>query len=243
MSGPKVVRIVTREEIIASCEEHLARLDAALQAWTRTGRRNDVIADADIAATEQRCDMLRRLLSQEEFLLLQKQVPEEIAFLEADTQRRLAGAVAKAASERTRRRRRVDAAKAMAAELRARGIQAPPALAASLAKLAASDGEGMAGDPVFAEAFALLADNNAVEATAEKTHEIAARLSEGSRIASFAQWRTANLERDDDHRLARIDAMIAELAALDAAIARSFETRLEAMRAPFQASRAASTDP
>jgi hypothetical protein len=227
MSGPKVVRIVTREEIIATCERHLARLDAAFEAWTRMGRRNKVITDHDVAATEQRRDRLRRLLAQEEFLLLQNQVPDEIAFLEADMQRRLAEAVAKAASERTRRRRRVDAAKAVAAELRAKGIQAPPALAASLAKLAASDGGDTAGDPVFAEAFGLLAGNNAVEATSEKTREIAARLSKGSRTASYAQWRAANLERDDDHRLARIDTLIAELAVLDTEAARPFETRLE----------------
>ena len=227
MSGPKVVRIVTREEIIATCERHLARLDAAFEAWTRMGRRNNVIADADIAATEQRRDRLRRLLAQEEFLLLQNQVPDEITFLEADMQRRVAEAVAKAASERARRRRRIHAAKAVTAELRAKGIQAPSALAACLAELAASDGDSAAGDPVFAEAFALLASNNAVEAISKKTREIADRLSEGSCTASLAQWRAADLERDDDHRLARIDVMIAELAVLDAEAARPFETRLE----------------
>ena len=31
MSGPKVVRIVTREEIIAICKDHLAQLEVALQ--------------------------------------------------------------------------------------------------------------------------------------------------------------------------------------------------------------------
>ena len=33
MSGPKVVRIVTREEILALCEGQLARVDAALADW------------------------------------------------------------------------------------------------------------------------------------------------------------------------------------------------------------------
>jgi hypothetical protein len=116
---------------------------------------------ADIAANVERRHNLRRLLTQEDFLLLQKQVPDEIAFLESDMQRRVAEAVAKAASQRARRRRRIHAAKAVTAELRAKGIQATPALAASLAKLAAADGDDTAGDPVFAEAFALLAVNNA----------------------------------------------------------------------------------
>jgi hypothetical protein len=40
MSGPKVVRIVTREEILGICHGQLARVDAALAEWTRKGRRN-----------------------------------------------------------------------------------------------------------------------------------------------------------------------------------------------------------
>ncbi|MGE8334829.1 hypothetical protein, partial [Pseudomonas laurylsulfatiphila] len=33
MSGPKVVRIVTREEILAICDGHLQRLELALARW------------------------------------------------------------------------------------------------------------------------------------------------------------------------------------------------------------------
>ena len=39
MSGPKVVRIVTREENEAICRGMLARIDAALEEWAETGRR------------------------------------------------------------------------------------------------------------------------------------------------------------------------------------------------------------
>ena len=35
MSGPKVVRIVTREELVAESTALLARLDAAIQQWQR----------------------------------------------------------------------------------------------------------------------------------------------------------------------------------------------------------------
>lgn len=44
MSGPKVVRIVTREEHEAICRGMLARIDAALEQWAETGRRNDCLA-------------------------------------------------------------------------------------------------------------------------------------------------------------------------------------------------------
>ena len=51
MSGPKVVRIVTREEIIATCKDILAQLEAEVRQWERVGRRNDLLSDHDIAAT------------------------------------------------------------------------------------------------------------------------------------------------------------------------------------------------
>ncbi|BBI42545.1 hypothetical protein ALP64_204920 [Pseudomonas syringae pv. actinidiae] len=39
MSGPKVVRIVTREEIIAICEGHLQRLERAVNRWQTQATR------------------------------------------------------------------------------------------------------------------------------------------------------------------------------------------------------------
>ena len=52
MSGPKVVRIVTREEIIALCQRQLARLDAHIESWTSTGRRHGVVSEAEAEEME-----------------------------------------------------------------------------------------------------------------------------------------------------------------------------------------------
>ena len=86
MSGPKVIRIVTREEIIAICRGMLARLDAAIASWRRIGERNGTVDAADVAATEKRRDALRALLAKDRVVELQAQVGNEIAFLKADTQ-------------------------------------------------------------------------------------------------------------------------------------------------------------
>lgn len=48
MSGPKVVRIVTRGELLAFCEGILARLDAAVEEWIKIGRRNDTLTEAEV---------------------------------------------------------------------------------------------------------------------------------------------------------------------------------------------------
>ena len=105
MSGPKVIRIVTREEIIAICR-------GCWRASTPRSPRGDASANAtersdaaDIAATEKRRDALRALLAKDRFVELQAQVGNEIAFLKADTQDRLAHA-ASAAAEAARAARR-----------------------------------------------------------------------------------------------------------------------------------------
>jgi hypothetical protein len=100
MSGPKVVRIVTREEIIAICKDHLAQLEVALQRWERVGRRNQLLNDEDVKRARKRQAELRALLATDRFTELQKQVPDEIAYLQSDTQRRLSEAASKAASKR-----------------------------------------------------------------------------------------------------------------------------------------------
>ena len=92
MSGPKVVRIVTREEIVEICNDHLARLEASLKQWERVGRRNELLSEKEVAGTRMRHANLRALLAADRFTDLQKQVPEEIAYLKGDTERRLAQA-------------------------------------------------------------------------------------------------------------------------------------------------------
>jgi hypothetical protein len=100
MSGPKVVRIVTREELIANCEKHLARLEAALQRWEKVGRRNGLLSDEEIKRAHKRSAELRSLLAVDQFTKLQQHVPDEIAHFKADMERRLSEAAARAAAAR-----------------------------------------------------------------------------------------------------------------------------------------------
>ena len=51
MSGPKVVRIVTREEIIATCKDILAQLEVEIRRWEKIGTRNELLSDDEIDAT------------------------------------------------------------------------------------------------------------------------------------------------------------------------------------------------
>lgn len=74
MSGPKVVRIVTREEIIATCQAHLARLDAAARAYAEFCQKRGLASGDELAALEKRRIALHALLAAGRFLDLQKRV-------------------------------------------------------------------------------------------------------------------------------------------------------------------------
>ena len=121
MSGPKVISIITREEIIAICERHLARLDVVIAEWIRSGTRNGTITDEDIAAVNARRESLKRLLSEDRFVELQKQVPAEISFLQADAQRRLQKAAAAAIERRQAARRNERTARMLLVALKTAG--------------------------------------------------------------------------------------------------------------------------
>ena len=126
MSGPKAFRIVTRAEIISICRRNLARLDAAIEVWISACQRNGTIDQADIDKVIARRDELRGLLATDKFIELQKQVPAEISYLQADAERRAEKAAeAEAQSKRALRRMKGRRPGAYSPALESSGIQIP----------------------------------------------------------------------------------------------------------------------
>lgn len=113
MSGPKVVRIVTREEILAICAAQIARVEAAISEWIRIGRRNDCTTEDEEAAATRKIATFRGLLAADRFGDLQKKAPAEIALLHEDMQRRLANVADAEAAARSAERRRTEAQAAL----------------------------------------------------------------------------------------------------------------------------------
>lgn len=202
MSGPKVVRIVTREEILEICNGMLARVDAALAEWTRVGKQQDCIDEDALAATRGRRDELAGLIAADRFTELQKQAPIEEAFLRQDIQVRLAKVAAKQAAARSRQRRERQAATSLLRTLKSRGDLLDPELERRLAR-----GEADA----LAEGFQLLSNR---ADTPAGSRDLAARLGEGAEQQSFATWLAAQPAADHDPAIARIELRIAELSPL-----------------------------
>ncbi|MCW5505464.1 hypothetical protein IGA68_21305, partial [Pseudomonas aeruginosa] len=178
MSGPKVVRIVTREEAIATCERDLQRLDKALARWENQASRLAQLSDAERAAAHARRASLHALLEQERWLDVQLQVKIESEFLKRDLAEREERAIRQAAETRQQHRRLQENASALLQALDARPDAASAALRQTLHTLA----DGVLRDDaeaLLAQGFAALASAPAEERLSEAQRELAQRLKTG----------------------------------------------------------------
>ena len=223
MSGPKVIRIVTRDEIIALCEGHLIRLNTAVEEWLKVGRRNDMLTEVEIAATRARQAGLRRLLEQDRFLELQKAVPDEIHFLAVDQETRLTHAAAEKAKARSAQRQTEAAAIAVLKALEQKGVSVPDDLRSSLQEAATGHAEGAAA---ISKAFTLLSTEK-TSAVSDHQRELAERHKDKDDRLTFNDWLAANSPAGDDEELTRLNLRVAELAVILGEWATAeFETRL-----------------
>jgi hypothetical protein len=236
MSGPKVVRIVTHEEIVAICEGHLARLNAAADEWVRVGRRNGLLTDAEISATLSRREALRSLLAQGRFMDLQKSVPAEISFLQADQEARLVGAATERAKARAVRSRTEAAAASLLKALERRGVVVPADLRVALEDAASSRSDGVAA---ISRAFTLLSGEKDT-AVSDIQRRLADALKETDDRQSFTQWLATQAGGGEDEGSARLYFRIAELAViLGEGATTEFEERLRRISSSETSSRRA----
>ncbi|MBX9792790.1 MAG: hypothetical protein K2Y02_00680 [Burkholderiaceae bacterium] len=202
MSGPKVVRIVTREEHEAICRGMLARIDAALEQWAETGRRNDCLDAPTVEAACRRRDALAALAAEGKFAEMQAQAPAEESFLRSDMRFRLEKAAAAKAAARTHARRRCEAVETLGRAAAAAGVVLSNEVMRGLA-----DGE----EAALAEGFRALAASRPASGRASA---LAEQLSRGEEALSFANWLAAQPAAPTDPDVERIEARLDELLAL-----------------------------
>ena len=100
MSGPKVVRIVTLEEVQAICRRLMAQVDGAGEAQRRLAKRLGLL-DADLEESlTGRMGRLRELYAAGRWMELQKLASNTLAFYPAERERLVAQAAAAAEAAR-----------------------------------------------------------------------------------------------------------------------------------------------
>lgn len=211
MSGPKVVRIVTREEIIALCNGLLQRLQHAAERWQRQAQRVGALDQAELAATQARHARLQALLAEDRFSELQRAVPVEIEFLQRDLREREAQAIERATQQRQQGRQIQQSASAVINALHASGESVDSSVLDNLAQLA-RDPQRSDADRVLAQGLAQLAKPAAAPALSQAQRALAEQLKGPEITPSYAQWLAAHSpDTVRDQRLQRIDRHIVEL--------------------------------
>ncbi len=242
MSGPKVIRIVTREEIEAICRRRLAIVDAVIKEFRAVLKRHGGLTserEEELSRSRQR---LQGLFQSEKFVDLQKQAVAVADFLRSETERVRREAIAAAEAARTRRSRLVDAARSVKNAIEAAGGTAPADLQTVAHGVATADEAALTSmQNIVDKAFRILVPVPAsgIAEPSAKQRELAGRLGAGVTGQSFAEWlssRQAELEPRD----ARLVSVLAEIETLgDPALIHAYAERAAKIDAETSAKRRA----
>ena len=220
MSGPKVVRVVTREELVAAGEELLNRLNMSLADWTEECALFEGATAEDAVLATSRREELEELLRSDKFGDFELAASAEIAFLEADSARRREAAARAAGAERARQTSGRQIANVLLRTIGDLSATARSELErASKGELSVSE-----LDRVLSQATgALLRTESA--SLSESHRNLAARLGEGA-VQSIEEWGAQRTKLDA--RLQELHVGLTELEFLgDVAGAADFLQRLE----------------
>lgn len=209
MSGPKVVRVITREELVAAGESILRRLDRALAEWDRACTAVGVSPDDQMASKERR-NALEQMLRADRFAEFGQAAVAEIDFLGADADRRRERAAQAFAQERAR----LHSGKELARELLRQA--APDAPERFELERAAAGKLGLKDlDAVLARSRRTLFQPDIPQLGANQ-RALAARLAIGEKAEDFEVWRRKLLASSP--RLETLFGYISELELLGQAV-------------------------
>ena len=231
MSGPKVVRIVTREEVEAICRGLIASFEHAAAELKHCAERHDLWTKELEAAITDKRRALGKMFERERWIDIQKHAPLEAEFLRDETQRMKSAVISKAEAARGARRRIVDAAGSLAAALESAGRAVPTELRGLAARASsASDAELASMQAVLNAAFSELKDAASPARATGEQQELANRLGKGETHTTYADWLVANTPTSESD--ARLDRLLAEIEVLEhAEAARGFAARAAAIAA------------
>jgi len=227
MSGPKVITIVSLEEVIDTCLVLLAQVDAEIADWTRIGHRNDVISTADEAAIAQSRASLATMLELGQHVSLQKEAPQLVQRLRSDMDQRLAQAETARLGTARLIRSLLFTATTVLRQANDAGIELPPDVAELLQKASL----GKCGDIALMEAAILkgLALTKPRQSISSTLSGVSQQLSSNSKADSLDDWLSRNTDLpSSDKRFTDADRLITQIRVLDQRFASDpFEHRLQ----------------
>lgn len=239
MSGPKVVRIVTVEEVRAICRRLMAQVEAGGTDLSRVAKRLGVVDSSLEASLAGKSQQLKEMFAQSRWMELQKLAADILAFYPAERLRLQDEATARAEAARSRRRRLADGARTIAEALRAAGEPIPGDLAQVIASAANAPAKALDDmERAVGAALSGVPGRTADAAGAKAAADLAGRLSTGEATTTLIDWlSTRTITPSPAER--RLDRLVAELEVLDGVEATRLADRIAGVAGEVSASRRA----
>jgi len=228
MSGPKVVRVVTREERIENCEGLLAQLDAVTRALKADAARLDDSEGEELARSTIRRDALLELVRTDNFDQADVQIRQEISFISSKRSEAIERAASAVAVARRQLSSQRHAATTLLKELERRAPEAHAELAAGLRKIASQAGMNINAESMLAKAMLALSPAAPTADLSEEQQVLARSLqATQDRDSGGNGWQSLAAQDkrivDLQHRLAQIDVLQSSEATV------AFSQRLDAL--------------
>jgi hypothetical protein len=211
MSGPKVVRIVTREEVQSICREQLRSLEIAASQLRELAERHGLLSSDIDAEIRARLKRIEELFEKDRFIEVQKDIPVQMAAFKAEMGRLECIAVERMLKEQQRVRQLRDAARSLSVALK--GAVVPPEIMSGLHDAQnATRATLSTSEAALSRAFKLLSESKKVKDRAGEL-ALAKRLSSGEQVKTFADWLSAR-KSESVGADARIERLVAEIEVL-----------------------------
>ena len=217
MSGPKVVRVITKKERISACLARMEALREAIDEWCKVAKRHDALTQQSKDQTEATLRDVTRKYEQERYGDAQNQCTSAIAFLRNDIARIRNEAIAKAEQERSLRRRLQFSSTTLIRAFKESGRPIPEELELiATAALNANEAE-----LILMQSTVSSISKEYTLSTIDNTHitplqkALLENLAADEKTETFAQWQSSQNRPKLNEAERRLDKLLAEIEAIE----------------------------
>lgn len=217
MSGPKVVRVVTKQELKSICKGRIDALRDAIEQWRKCASKHDALTFEMKNAQEKRLASILEMFEREQFREAQKQCAVEMTSLQAEMNRIREEAIAKAEQERNKRRKLKYSAETLIATFKAIQRQVPEQLLEIVSSALSSTDTQLATmnanlGRIVTEYISSSTDHKNISPLQK---ELAKKLEEGEKVETLVDWKVKHEDAKAVERDCRLDKLMAQMEATE----------------------------
>lgn len=214
MSGPKVVRVVTKQEIMANCRERIESVQDTIEQWRRTASKHNVLSAEEEENVEKKLRAILKLFEREQFRDVEKNCTDEIRALRSEMGRIRDEAIAKAELERSMRRRIQYSAETLINNFTAKNQQVPYELSEIVSTVFTAHEKDLIGmNATLSRIFTEYSINSVEQQKMTPLQtELSKIFSEGDSLQTLSDWKLVHNDNVTEHRL---DRLLAELTTIE----------------------------